>query len=88
MDDLTIGEAIDLKKVLELNKEMDKPLEYHNRTEHILPKEESKVYKQLQELVKYSYENEMILNKRKTKFMFFNTARKRYFTSVFELEGE
>ena len=57
VDDLTIGEAIDLKKVLELNKEMDKPLEYHNRTEHILPKEESIVYKQLQELVKYSYEN-------------------------------
>ena len=37
VDDLTIGEAIDLKRVLESKKDMEKPLEYHNRTEHILP---------------------------------------------------
>ena len=40
VDDLTIGEAIDLKRVLETNEKLDKPLEYHNRTEHVLPKEQ------------------------------------------------
>ena len=39
VDDLTIGEAIDLKRVLESKKDMEKPLKYHNRTEQILPKE-------------------------------------------------
>ena len=88
VDDLTIGEAIDLKIVLVTNEELEKPLIYHNRTEHMLPKDKSEVYKQLHELVQYSEENEMIINKGKTKFMVFNTARKRDFTPVFELDGE
>ena len=43
VDDLTIGEAIDLKKVLKTDHTLTKPLEYHSRTEHVLNKEDSKV---------------------------------------------
>ena len=87
VDDLTIAEAIDLKRVLLHDDKMTKPLEYHNRTEQILPKEGSKVYAQLEELIKYSADNEMKINKEKTKFMLFNTARKRDFTPKFNIGG-
>ena len=88
VDDLTIGEAIDLKKVLKTDHTLTKPLEYHNRTEHVLNKEDSKVNKQLEDLVTYSRENEMKINKEKTKIMLFNTAKKRDFSPIFDIEGE
>ena len=88
VDDLTLAEAIDLKRSLEVNKELNKPLVYHNRTEHVLPEEDSRVYTQLKELIKYSEENEMKINIEKTKFMLFNTARKWDFTPKFEIEGK
>ena len=71
-----------------MNKELIKPLVYHNRTEHTLPQEKSRVYTQLTELIKYAKENEMKINTEKTKFMIFNTARKWDFTPKFEIEGK
>jgi hypothetical protein len=88
VDDLTLAEAIDLKKSLEIKKDLVKPLTYHNRTEHILPQDESKLYRQLTELITYSEENDMKINKEKTKFMLFNTANKRDFTPKFEIDGK
>ena len=54
---LTICEAIDLKRVLESNKKMNIPLEYHKRPENILSKKLSELYKQLQELIRYTEAN-------------------------------
>ena len=87
VDDLTIAEAIDLKKVLKTDESLEKPLDCHNRTEHVLLREDSKVNKQLKELEEYTKENEMKINKKKTKLMVFNTARKRDFIHRFDVEG-
>ena len=45
VDDLTLAEALDLKKCLESDSEniLEKPLAYHDRTNHILPSNNSKV---------------------------------------------
>ena len=69
VDDLTIAEAIDLKKSLVKDTEnsLEKPLTFHNRTEHILPKHKSKVQEQLQQIQDYATENEMKININKTK---------------------
>ena len=59
VDDLTIAEAVDLKTKLKLDEEntLVKPLTYHERTQHILPPENSKVQQQLNEIVLYAEEN-------------------------------
>ena len=90
MDDLTIAEAVDLKTKLKLDEEntLVKPLTYHERTQHILPPENSKVQQQLNEIVLYAEENEMKLNKKKTKVIVFNTAKTRDFLPKLKLEEE
>ena len=65
-----------------------KPLTFHDRTEQILHPDKSKVQQQLQEIVEYSIENEMKINKSKTKAMLFNTARTRDFTPKLNIEGD
>ena len=81
VDDLTLAEAIDLKKALKKANEgsPEKPLTFHERTEHKLDREESKVSKELDKLLEYSKENEIIINKEQHKVMLFNTARTRDF---------
>ena len=90
VDDLTLAEAIDLKTLLEkdTNNVLEKPLTYHNRTEHILPPHKSRVQEQLNDILEYANENEMKINKRKTKVMVFNTARTRDFTPELNIEDE
>ena len=82
VDDLTIAEALLLKEELENDTEntLVKPLNFHDRKELVLPPETSKVQKQLDDLDAYATENQMKINKRKTKTMLFNTANKRDFT--------
>ena len=66
---------MDLKKqLIEDENNLEKPLTYHSRTEHRLPAENSKTQAQLKAIVKYAEENEMKLNKKKTKVMLFNNA--------------
>ena len=64
VDDLTLAEAIDLKKTL--NKDntnnYERPLNFHERTENKLDPVLSKVNKQMEDVVKYSIENEMKIN--------------------------
>ena len=59
---------------------LQRPLNYHSRTEHNLKYEESKLYKQVEDILKYTEENEMKINKEKTKIMLFNTQKIRDFT--------
>ena len=82
VDDLTVAEAINLKRTLINDDEerLVKPLTYHNRTNQVLQNERSKVQKQLNDLDEYAQENEMRVNRKKTKVMLFNTAKKQDFT--------
>ena len=90
VDDLTVAEAINLKASLTNDEEevLELPLTYHNRTQEILPSDESKVQKQLIEISEYAKENEMKLNKKKTQVMLFNTARKHDFTPALKIDEE
>ena len=83
MNDLTIGEAIDLKKVLKLTRRWINHLNTTTELNISYQKKKVKFTNSYKSLL-----NEMIINKRKTKFMLFNTAKKRDFTPVFELESE
>ena len=66
--------------------ELQRPLQYHDRTEHTLPSQISKVQDQLKEIVEYAKNNEMKVNKKKTKVMLFNSARTTDFTPRLKLE--
>ena len=88
VDDLTVAEALDLKTCLESNNNQVRPLSYHNRTEHVLPPENSKVQTQLNEIEQYASDNEMKVSTKKTKIMLFNTAKVRDFTPDLMISGE
>ena len=90
VDDLTLAEALDLKKCLVSYSEKSfvKPLNYHNRTEHKLPPQQSQVQNQHNKLQEYAKVNEMKINIKKTKSMLFNTARARDFTPELTIGGE
>ena len=90
VDDLTVAEALNLKVTLEEDesKTLEKPLTYHDRTEHLLPPTSSKVQAQLDDITRYSVQNEMKINKKKTKTMLFNTATTRDFTPKLNIENE
>ena len=89
VDDLTLAEALDLKTKLVLDNEgnLERPLNYHSRTEHILPHKESKLYKQVDDLVDFTKENEMKINTGKTKIMVFNTQKVRDFYPTMYIEN-
>ena len=67
VDDMTAAEAINLKKQLIANPNTNpvRPLQYHDRTEHILPEGQSQVKDLLDQLVNYSKEHKMKLNSQK-----------------------
>ena len=90
VDDLTVAEAINLKKSLTNDDEesLQKPLSYHSRTNQVLPEGASQVQKQLDDLNEYATENEMRVNKKKTKVMMFNTARKHDFTPTLNISED
>ena len=90
IDDLTVAEAIHLKRSLtnDDNDTLDKPHTFHNRTNQVLPDEASKVQKQLQEIHEYTTENEIKVNQKKSKVMRFNTARKNNFTPAMRINDE
>ena len=90
IDDLTIAEALDLKRCLKSDSEnkLEKPLTFHNRTSHILPPGVSKVQTQLIDLQQYAIDNEMKINKEKTKVMLFNAAKTRDFTPDLKINNE
>ena len=90
-DDLTIAEAVNLKQSLKYMPDRDWqwPLINRNRSEHILPPENSTINNQLVKISKYSKDNGMQINKPKSKVMSFNSLnRKVDFNPEFELDGE
>ena len=75
MDDLTIASVIKLKENLEKSNNIELPPVFHSRTGHILPQEKNPIQMQLQNLSEFADNNQMIVNKDKTKVMLFNRSR-------------
>ena len=77
IDDLSEAEAINLKKQLIKDPvQRPFPLNYHERTQHIFPVDESKLQKQLYKVEDYTLNNLMKINAAKSKVMIFNRSRK------------
>ena len=90
VDDMTIAQAICLKTELETDssKTWPKPPMKRERFEQFLPQERNKLQKHLDEVSNYALENEMKLNKEKTKVMLFNTACYRDFMPEVSVDGK
>ena len=73
IDDLSVAQAINLKECLVTNPNPNPtlPLSYHDRTNHILPAESYQLQDQLNQLVKYSEDNQMVINVEKCKVMIY-----------------
>ena len=87
VDDLSILTAIKLRENLEICENLEKPLVYHNRTEHYLPDEKNPMNEQINNLLEFTEINEMKINKYKTKVMLFNRATSLDFQSNILLES-
>ena len=53
-----------------------RPTTYHGRTGHILPSADNELQDQMNNLIQFTSENEMVINFKKTKVMLFNTGKK------------
>ena len=71
IDDPSVAESLNLKKLLVQNPDENqpRPLNFHDRTQHILPESESKVRTILKDIVDYSSEHKMKINSAKSKVM-------------------
>ena len=72
VDDLTIGEAFNIKNSVLPNPDRPLPDTYQSRLGQKLDPEKSKVYNLVKEIRNYSIENDMKLNLSKSKLMLFN----------------
>ena len=88
IDDMTMAESIYLKDKLIKNPNPVHPLQYHERTEHILPKESSKLQQQLNDLKIYTEKHQMKINQDKTKVILFNNATKYDFLPNLTLDTD
>ena len=78
VDDLSLAVSINLKESLVTNPEMNpqRPLSYHNKTNHILPEGRNVMQGVFHNLMEFANQHEMVINGDKTKAMLFNSARK------------
>ena len=77
IDDLSEAEAVQLKKQLVPDpKQRPFPLQYHERTQHILPQESSILQQNLKKIENFTTNNQMKINPEKSKLMLFNKSRK------------
>ena len=78
IDDMTVAESLNLKKQLVKKPDPNppRPLQFHDRTGHILPQGVSEVQMQLETIKTYSEDHQMRLNVEKTKVILFNRSKK------------
>ena len=76
IDDFTVLASIDLKRTLVANTEPLRPVGYHGRTEHLLPRRENTLQDEIDQIVNLSSQRSMQLSHQKTKTMIFNPLRK------------
>jgi hypothetical protein len=69
VDDMTMAETLNLRQELmpNPNTNLPRPLTYHERTQQILSEGVSQIQEQLNRLVEYCQENEMMINAGKNK---------------------
>ena len=88
IDDLTLLEKISLSD-LEIEERIIGPPNYHGRFHLALPPQKSILQHQLDDLVKYTRENHMLLNSKKTKvFPFINSVTKDFIPKLSVEEGK
>ena len=88
IDDLSEAEAVDLKKQLKVDPvQMPLPLNFHERTKHIYPTENSILQKQLCNVENFSIQNQMKINESKSKIMIFNKSKKYDFPPEFSFSN-
>lgn len=87
VDDMMVAESIYLKEQLVQITNPVRPLQYHERTSHTLPKSNSKVQNLMNELISYANKHEMKLNPQKTKAILFNQARNYDFLPEVLVDG-
>ena len=88
VDDFTLAESIDLTSQLKKDENATLPTSYHERTGHILPTENSKVYSQLTKTKEYAYLNDMKINEKKSKLMVFNPCSSMDFLPQFKIGND
>ena len=76
VDDLSFMEALNLEKCLVPNLNPILPLSFHDRTNHILPNDNTKLQTHINSLVKFTADHEMQINEQKCKVMMFNSRKK------------
>ena len=77
IDDGTVAVSIDLKKCLINDPECrTRPLNFHERTEHILPSENNLLQYYLDDTEEFTNSNLMKINNKKSKVILFNKSRK------------
>ena len=89
-DDMTIAEAIELKRQLVHNPDINqpRPVNYHDRTGHVLGQGQSLVQKKLNEINEYAINKQMKINGEKCKIMLLNVSRKYDFSPVINVGSE
>ena len=88
IDDLSEAEAIDLKKQLILDPtSRPLPLNFHERTGHIFPTDNSLLQKQLTRIEDFTLKNKMKINSSKSKIMIFNKSKKYDFPPEFSFQN-
>ena len=77
VDDGTVAVSVDLKaSLMEDNSTRPKPLNFHERTGHILPKEHNLLQYYLYDTELFAKKNNMVINKEKTKVISFTKSKK------------
>ena len=88
IDDLSEAEAINLKKQLILDpSSRPLPLNFHERTGHIFPTDNSLLQKQLTKIEEFTHKNQMKINSSKSKIMIFNKSKKYDFPPEFSFQN-
>ena len=77
IDDLSEAEAISLKRqVISDTVIRQYPLNYHERTGHIFPTQDSLLQRNLLRIEDFTIKNKMVINENKSNLMLFNKSRK------------
>ena len=85
---MSLAESVNLGDKLVEVLDREQPDNFHAQTGHILPQENSAVYKQLMETAVYAANNEMQINHKKTKLMLFNPCTSVDFMPDFQLGNQ
>ena len=67
IDDMTAAEAIHVRKQLVTKPDLPRPLEYHQRTEHVVPGTQSQLQSLLNDVIEYTTTHKMKVNNDKSK---------------------